>query len=106
MVSYPTDFIDAAKLVIEIVRASAIEARKAEFAHALWNITGVASSWVFGNPDAIVKAVEIDEQLLVALKAALEDVKADDALPKVGINPFLIIAFIKLILDLLNISGK
>jgi len=106
MTPYPTDFLEPAKLIIEIVRAGQIDTRRTEFAHALWNVQGVVMSWTIGEPVPLPQGLNANSDHLRGgcckeLVEALESTIEEEGLPQ-GFNPFLIIQIVKLILDLLS----
>ncbi len=55
MIAYPQTLpLDAAALVAEIVKKREVTARKAEFAHAGWNVQGYVQKVTLGDPTPIV----------------------------------------------------
>lgn len=57
MIAYPQTLpLDAATLIAEIVKARQVTQRKAEFAHAGWNVQGYVQKVTLGEPIVMVGA--------------------------------------------------
>jgi hypothetical protein len=62
MIDYPLTLpLDAAALVAEIVKTRTVQTRKAEFAHAGWNVQGYIQKVTLGDPQPRMAAGDADE---------------------------------------------
>ncbi len=103
MISYPSYFLTPYKTIIGVIREDQIEARKAEFLHALWDVQGSLMLWLFGPPpDDWAGEDQAKRENLVELKGWLEEVLSESETPILGLNPFLIIEQVELVIRLLE----
>jgi hypothetical protein len=82
MLAYPPILpLDAASLVAEIVKGRTIQARKVEFAHALWNVQGYVQKVTLGDPTilpgASLEDLGIDPMTFEQIMEILLDLEAD-----------------------------